>query len=193
MPRYDSDWIEQMLRPERRGSPPAEETLADLGLAPGQTVVDVGCGPGFFTLPAATLVAPNGLVCAIDLEPAMLDLVRSRAEAAGIPGIEVRRGDGQRLPLDDAVVDVTVCSLVLHDLDDRLALVREMIRATRPGGRIAVVEWLPEQDDRRPNRMRPEEVTALFTRAGEPAHAVTPLGTSQYLVVVTRTESTREG
>lgn len=183
MPRYDADWIDYMLRPERRGSPPAEETVAYLGIAPGQTVADVGCGPGYFTLPIARVVGPTGLVYAIDTEPSMLDLVASRAATAGVAGIETRRAEPQRIPLDDGVADLSLGALILHDLPDRLHMVRELIRVTRPGGRIAVVEWVPDEDERRPNRMRPAEVSALFAQASRPVSEVTPLGSGQYLVI----------
>lgn len=183
MPRFDADWIDSMLRPERRGSPPAEQTLSYLALGPGQVVADVGCGPGFFTLPAATLVATTGLVYAIDVEPRMLDLVRSRAAEAGVTGVETRLGEGRRIPLDDGIAHLTLCALVLHDLEDRLGLVHELIRITRPNGRIAVVEWLPDAADARPNRLRPDETTLLFGEAGRHILEVIPLGTQQYLLV----------
>ena len=183
MPRFDADWIDYMLRAERRGSPPAEDTLAYLSIEPGHIVADVGCGPGFFTLPLAHMVAPNGHVYAIDVEPSMLDLVSSRSAAAGLSGIETIRADGTRIPLADALVDLTLCGLLLHDLPDRTRMVRELIRVTRPGGRVAVVEWMPEKDDSRPNRLRPEDVAFLFEEAGRQMTEVTPLGTHQYLLV----------
>ncbi len=183
MPRFDADWIDFMLRPERRGSPPAEDVLAHLPIAAGQVIADVGCGPGFFTLPLARLVAPGGIVYAIDVEPAMLDLVRSRSAEKRLSGIETIRAEGGRIPLDDARADLTLCGLVLHDLSDREAMARELIRVTRPGGRIAVVEWTPDPDDSRPNRLHPEEAIALFDRAGRQMFQVTPLGKQQYLIV----------
>ncbi len=183
MPRFDADWIDFMLQPERRGSPPAEQTLTYLGLGPGQIVADVGCGPGFFTLPAARMVAPTGLVYAIDVEPKMLELVQSRAAAENLAGVETRPGDRHRIPLGDATANLTLCALVLHDLDDRLGLVRELARVTRPNGRIAIVEWIPDPDDQRSNRMWPQETASLFVDAGRPVLEVSPLGTRQYLLI----------
>ena len=183
MPRYDADWIDHMLRPDRRGSPSAELTLAYLGLGPGQIVADVGCGPGFFTLPAARIIAPTGLVYAIDVEPRMLELVRSRVAEANIANVEILQGERHRIPLDDDAAHLTICGLVLHDLEDRLGLVRELIRVTRPNGRIAVIEWSPDANDARPNRLRPADTSALFAEAGRPVLEVTPLGTQQYLLV----------
>ncbi|MGH2459547.1 MAG: class I SAM-dependent methyltransferase [Chloroflexota bacterium] len=182
MPRFDADWIDYLLRPERRGSPPAEDVLSHLSIGSGSVVADVGCGPGFFTLPLARLVAPGGRVYALDVEPSMLDLVTARSIAAGLSGIESVRVESGRLPLDDARADLTLCGLVLHDLTDQPGMARELIRITRPGGQIAVVEWLPGAGDSRPNRLRPAEVISLFEDAGWRMGKVTPLGEQQFLV-----------
>lgn len=183
MPRYDADWIDSMLQPERRGAPPAEQTLTYLGLKAGQTVADVGCGPGFFTLPAARIVGPTGMVYAIDIEPKMLDLVRTRALAANLEHVEARRGERDRIPLGDATANLTICALLLHDVDDRAGLIRELIRITARNGRIAVVEWIPDVHDPKPNRLQPQETASLFAQAGYPVLEVSPLGTRQYLLV----------
>jgi SAM-dependent methyltransferase len=184
MARYDADWIDSMLQPERRGSPTAEETLAKVGARPGLTVADVGCGPGFFTLAAARAIAPTGVVYAIDVETAMLDLVQKRAAAADLVNLETRRSTGERIPLDDASVDLAICGLVLHDLDDRAALVGELARITRPAGHIAVVEWTLEVGDTRRNRLAPEQVVQLLAEVGRTPASVTPSGAKQYLVLV---------
>ncbi len=183
MPRYDADWIDSMLQPDRRGAPPAEQTLAHLDLKAGQIVADVGCGPGFFTLPAARMVGPTGLVYAVDVEPTMLNLVRARATAENLHHIEIRPSHRDRIPLDDATADLTICALLLHDVDDRPGLVRELIRITRRNGRIAVVEWVPDPDDPRPNRLHPQETASLFAHSGYPVRETSPLGTRQYLLI----------
>lgn len=184
MARYDADWIESLLQPTRRGSPPAVETLTHLGLSPGQVVADVGCGPGFFTLPLAELVRPNGLVYAIDVEASMLELIQSRAAAAGISGIETDRASGNRIPLDDSTADLTLCGLVLHEMNDRRSFVQELIRVTRPTGRIAVVEFTPTDDEPRSNRLSPAETSALFAEAGRAVREIVPVGSQQYLAII---------
>ncbi len=183
MPRYDADWIDFMLRPERRESPPAEAILREIGLGPGQIVADVGCGPGFFTLPAARLVGPAGMVYAVDVEPTMLERVQLAAAAEALRNVVVRPSAGLPVPLDDHCADLTLCALVLHDLTDPLPLVRELIRITRPEGRIAVIEWTPEMSDPRRNRIPSTVATRLFAAAGRPNVAITPLSAKQYLLL----------
>lgn len=190
MPRYDADWIDWMLRPDRRGAPAAEETLAELGLAPGDVVADVGCGPGFYTLPAAQAVANEGAegrVYAIDVAEAMLDLVRSRAEIAGLGRIvETRRSDGSAIPLGAATADWTIAALLLHDLSDRPSMVRDLARITRPTGRIVVVEWTPDPGDSRPNRMTSDQVARLLETEGLIVVERRPLGTLQHIAVAAK-------
>ena len=184
--RYDADWIASMLDPARRGSPPAEETIARLGVRPGQVVADVGCGPGFFTLPLARRVWPGGRVYAIDIEPRMLDIIRARAADEGLNGIETRCAAEEGIPLDSGMVDLALCGLVLHDLADRASMGAELARVVRPGGRVAVIEWMPASGEERPNRLSPEETARLLAAAGLCVEGSEPVGTRQYLVVATR-------
>ena len=185
MPRYDEEWVQVMLRPELRGSPSPEEIIATIAPQPGDIVADVGCGPGFLTIPAAMAVGQSGRVYAIDIEPSMLEVVRRRAAAVSVKNVVTADPTGSTLPLPDRAVDITLCSLVLHDLDDPEALMREIARITRPSGMVAIVEWNPEVENPRKNRIRPE-VTSRFLadiglRAGEPI----PLPPAQYLIVGT--------
>lgn len=184
MARYDADWIDSMLRPERRGAFPAEHTLAELALGRGSVVADVGCGPGFYTLPAARLVAPDGRVYAIDLEPRMTERVQQRAALEGLGNIvETIRGDRARIPLDDEVADLTIAALLLHDLAERPAMVRDLARVTRAGGRVVAIEWTPEPDDTRPNRLTPDQTRGLLRDGGLHPDQPRRIGEKQYLVV----------
>jgi ubiquinone/menaquinone biosynthesis C-methylase UbiE len=183
VPRFDADWIDYLLQPARRGSPPAEETLAQLGIQPGEIVADVGCGPGFFTIAAGLAVGPAGLVVAVDLERSMLDLVQAAAAAAGLANVEVRQSTEGSLPLADGLADLTLCALVLHDLAESLSVVRELARITRPTGRIAIVEWIPQENDLRPNRLRPDRVTRLLALVGRRTVDVRQISDQQYLLI----------
>ncbi len=111
------------------------------GLAgPGDTVIDVGCGPGYFTLPLAEMVGPAGRVIAVDLQPAMLERVRRRAVRAGlVDRIELcpcSAGGLGELPIADAVLAFAV----VHELPDVARFCSEVAAALRPGGRLLLVE-----------------------------------------------------
>ncbi len=183
MPRYDADWIDSLLQARRRGSPPADDVLNSIGVATELVVADIGCGPGFFTLPAAARVGPTGLVYAVDVEQSMLELVARRAKEAGLTHVVTRRSTDATIPLPDDVADLTLCALVLHDLDDQIPFVRELDRITRSTGRIAIVEWTPQPGDRRPNRLQPEVVAGLLWGIGREPETAIHLSDVQYLIV----------
>ena len=138
---FDPARVDRLLSEDRQRMLPAESILRAAGVATGQVVVDLGAGPGFFTLPAARLVGAGGRVYAVDVEPSMLDLCRRRAEEAGLTGIETVHSAETQIPLPDATADRVLIAFVLHEADDVAALLREAARLLRPGGEIAVAEW----------------------------------------------------
>ena len=120
---------------------PPEETLRAAGVAKGQTVVDLGCGPGYFTLPAAELVGPSGKVYGVDVEPEMIEACRARAAEAGVQGIELVQSDGTHVPLPDGIANLVLISVVLHETKDRAGFLREARRLLTPGGAVALIEF----------------------------------------------------
>jgi SAM-dependent methyltransferase len=105
---------------------------------PGQTVLDLGCGPGTDLAAMAPLVAPQGAVIGIDHDPEMV--AEARARTAGLPLVEVRQGDIQALPLDDRSVDRARTDRVLQHVSDPARALAEFRRVARPGGRIVMAE-----------------------------------------------------
>ncbi|MCL2316128.1 MAG: methyltransferase domain-containing protein [Actinomycetia bacterium] len=105
-------------------------------LAPGQTVLDVGCGPGSITVDLARIVAP-GRVIAIDQDAGVLSSARSLAAAQGADNVEFAVMDAASLDLPDSSVDVVHAHQVLQHVPDPVTVLKEMARVTRPGGVIA--------------------------------------------------------
>ncbi|MEU3076574.1 methyltransferase domain-containing protein [Streptomyces laurentii] len=115
-----------------------EELLRLLDPRPGQTVLDVGCGPGTDLPALAERVGPEGLVIGVDRDPAMLAEARRRAE--GLPRVEVRRGDAHALPVTPGSVDLAKTDRVLLHVDDPAAALASLHTATRPGAVVGLVE-----------------------------------------------------
>jgi 2-polyprenyl-3-methyl-5-hydroxy-6-metoxy-1,4-benzoquinol methylase len=120
-------------------------------LRPGQTVLDVGCGPGTITVDLARRVAP-GAVLGIDLSPAPLDEARALAEAEQV-AVSFAVGDVYALDAPDASFDVVHAHQLLQHLTDPVAALRELARVCRPGGLLAVRDvdyaattWFPADE-----------------------------------------------
>lgn len=113
--------------------------LRDAGVAPGQRVLDLGCGPGFFTLPAAELVGRQGLVIALDNNPAAVDYVRRKVRRRGADNVGVILGDAVKTGLPEQSQDVVLLYGVIHALWSRVdEVAAEAHRILRPGGTLSV-------------------------------------------------------
>jgi SAM-dependent methyltransferase len=119
----------------RFSEPLAEGFLEYLGITHGQRALDVGCGPGALTARLVDLLGVDS-VLAIDPSAPFVAATQQR-----FPGIDVRLGAAERLPLDDGSVDVALAQLVVHFMADPVAGLREMTRVTRPGGTVAACVW----------------------------------------------------
>jgi ubiquinone/menaquinone biosynthesis C-methylase UbiE len=103
----------------------------------GETVLEVGPGTGYYTLTVAPAV--NRLHI-FDLQPEMLEHTLRRARDAGITNLEPRQGDARSLPYADAAFDAAYLVTVLGEIPDQDAVLRELRRVVRPGGRVVVGE-----------------------------------------------------
>jgi ubiquinone/menaquinone biosynthesis C-methylase UbiE len=110
--------------------------LSAAHLAPGMRVVDVACGTGVLTIPAAEAVSPGGTAVGLDLNSEMLSVARRKA-----PEIDWREAPAEALPFESAHFDAVMSQFGLMFFRDRNAAIREMWRVLRPGGRLAIVVW----------------------------------------------------
>jgi SAM-dependent methyltransferase len=110
--------------------------LADLaGVAAGQRVLDVGCGPGALSTELVGRLGPAA-VSAVDPSETFVEAARER-----LPGVRVERAQAERLPFPDDAFDAALAQLVVHFMADPVAGLREMARVTRTGGVVAACVW----------------------------------------------------
>jgi arsenite methyltransferase len=124
-----------------------------LAAAPGERVLDIGCGPGFYVAELLDEVRPGGSIVAVDASPDMLALARHRCE--GRDNVEFRAGNAAALPVDDGDFDAALCVQVMEYVPDVPGALTEINRALRPGGRALIwdvdwgtVWWHSEDSDR---------------------------------------------
>jgi arsenite methyltransferase len=109
-------------------------------LAPGATVLDLGCGAGTDLLIAAQMVGAEGRVIGVDMTPSMLERARESAQAMGLGNVELHESLIETLPLPDASVDVVISNGVIDLVPDKKAVLAEIDRVLRPGGRLQVAD-----------------------------------------------------
>jgi arsenite methyltransferase len=107
-------------------------------LHPGEVVLDLGSGGGIDVLLSARRVGPTGWAYGLDMTTEMLELARRNAAEAGVDNVTFVEGRIEDIPLDDGTVDVIISNCVINLSVDKPAVMREMARVLRPGGRLGI-------------------------------------------------------
>lgn len=116
------------------------------GLKPGQKVLEVGCGPGFFTIPAAKIVGEKGKVYALDVNPVAVETVRRKIMENNLKNVKIMLADASETGLPDESIDVAFLFGVIHALKDVDAVMREMHRILKVKGILSVQKsWWSEK------------------------------------------------
>jgi ubiquinone/menaquinone biosynthesis C-methylase UbiE len=181
------DAVAVLESPERKRTQDPGKLWNRVGLRPGDVIVDVGAGSGFYSFPAADRVGKDGHVFAVDVSEELVELIRERAEAMHVGNVEPLLSGPAHIPLDDAVADVALLANVLHGIPP--GTVEETIRVLRPGGRLVDVDWKKEATPEGPpvpHRLSAAEATRVLSD-----HGLTPvrsfeLGPYHYVLILER-------
>ncbi len=166
MHKFDPQRIERLISEERRSQIQPEAVLRDAGLKEGGYIADIGCGPGFFTIPASMIVGPGGLVYALDTQEEMLARLMSR----GLPPNVIPKRSGEHsFPMDDNRLDFALIAYVLHETEDKALSIKEVKRVLKPGGIVLIIDWKKIKEEKGPpveERLTEAECIGLLHRAG---------------------------
>jgi ubiquinone/menaquinone biosynthesis C-methylase UbiE len=136
-----------LFRPTRQQEEDCEQMLAQLKIKPGQTVCDMGCGNGFYSLKLAKLVGEKGLVLAVDIQPEMLTMLKQKAKEAGFLNIRPVLGTVVDPKLPAGQVDLILCVDVYHEFSNPEEMLAGMRQSLKPGGRLVDVEFRAEDPE----------------------------------------------
>jgi arsenite methyltransferase len=163
------DFGESRYTPEQRGELPDAAALASLGcgnptaiaeLHKGETVLDLGSGGGIDVILSAKRVGPTGTVYGLDMTDEMLALAQRNAREAGVQNVHFLKGVIEQVPLPAESVDVVISNCVINLSTDKPAVVTEMARVLRPGGRIGISDVVAD------DHLSPDERAARGSYVG---------------------------
>ncbi len=145
--------VERMLRPERVETLDPFRVLSHCPLTPRDVVADIGCGPGYFTLPLAKFLI-HGKVVAMDTSDEMVEACKGRMGAARLGNVDVLKCSEYEFPVDPASMDGLFISVTLHHPEDRVRFLTAANEMLKPGGWCFIIEWQPHETESGP----PQEV-----------------------------------
>lgn len=137
---FDPRNISRLDSAERRLLIPPRETLIRVGLKPGDTLVDIGAGAGYFALPGAEITGSAGRVIATDISADMLYALSLKTTEAGLP-VETLLTSGSKVPLPDDTADMVLMAFVFHEIDEVETYLTEIKRIIKPTGRFVILDW----------------------------------------------------
>jgi ubiquinone/menaquinone biosynthesis C-methylase UbiE len=131
---------------ERRLWQDARSILERIGLKTGDTLADIGCGDGYFSVPAAQIVGQTGKIYALDVSHEAIAELEAAARAAGLSNIDTVVGEAEMITLCSACADVILMANVLHDFADPLAALKNALLMIKRNGRLADLDWKKEKN-----------------------------------------------
>ena len=133
----------------RRILQPPDKLIQRSGIGKGMRVLEVGCGSGAFTTFVARVIDEDGKVYALDIQPEMLEQLRNKLSKPGnkdVNNIELINAGAYDLPFNDNCLDLVHMVTVLQEIPDRCKALQQVRRVLKPGGILAVTEFLPDPD-----------------------------------------------
>lgn len=186
--RFDdvNKWSQVFDDPARDAWQKPVEVIAALQLRDGASIADLGAGTGYFVMPIAKQL-PNGKVYGVDIEPNMVAHMRERAKALGLANVVAVLAERDDAKLPDAVDCILVVD-TYHHIDARPAYFAKLSQSLRPGGKLAVIDFLPDAPMGPPkaHRIPADAVKSELAGAGFAVAAEHRFLPHQYFIVFSR-------
>jgi ubiquinone/menaquinone biosynthesis C-methylase UbiE len=171
---------------ERRRWQNPETILVDAGLKPSLTFMDIGCGTGFFAIPAAKLVGKKGKVYAVDTNREAISWLKEKARREGLTNLVLREGEAEKTVFCEACADIIFYGIVLHDFASPAKVLANAKKMLKLGGRLIDLDWKKEPMELGPPlriRFSENEAARLIKAAGFKIEKTGPAGLYHYIIV----------
>jgi ubiquinone/menaquinone biosynthesis C-methylase UbiE len=163
-----------------------EAILTGIGLKPGHVLIDMGCGEGFFSMPAARIVGPSGKVIGVDINEKALSHLEERSETERLTNLVLVVSKAEEAAVCDGCADFVLFAIDLHDFEDPGKVLQNAKRMLKPTGRLIDLDWKRKMMKIGPPiwiRFDEEKATGLIEKAGFTVESVSDSGPMHYLVV----------
>ncbi|MBM7616113.1 class I SAM-dependent methyltransferase [Alkaliphilus hydrothermalis] len=160
---------ERLDNEKRRAALPPYKVLENLGLQEGDICADIGCGIGYFTIPAGEIVGESGKVYGMDISLEMIEELEKKIEEQEILNIKTIITKENDMKVEDDFITYAFICTVLHEADEIQLFLKEVQRILKPKGKIVIVEWKKEEQDWGPpmeHRLQQEEIGQSLQEIG---------------------------
>jgi ubiquinone/menaquinone biosynthesis C-methylase UbiE len=170
---------------ERKKLQNPPEILKKIGLQPGQKLLDIGCGDGFFTIPASKIVGPEGKIYGIDIDSDAICRLKLKISKEGLKNIELKIGPAETTIFPNVQADFAFFSIDLHDFKEVTKVLTNARRMLKDGGTLIDIDWKKEAMEFGPSMEKKFDINKaklIIRTAGFKFEKVEELGPFFYMI-----------
>lgn len=183
--RFNPEQLNKLDNPVRRKALPPEKLLGLLNIRESDTVLDLGAGTGYFTIPASQLCQK---VYALDAEPQMLQFLKGKLAEQAVTNVVTVEGEIEQIPLEEQLAEHVIASFVMHEVEPLQDGLKEINRVLKPGGNVLCIEWEKKPMEQGPplhHRLYSNELAKSFEEYGFSVEELM-FPTEQHYVIIAR-------
>jgi ubiquinone/menaquinone biosynthesis C-methylase UbiE len=173
---------------DRRKTMDPDNILDKAGLKPGMTFVDIGCGQGYFSIPAARIAGPKGKVYGIDIDEEALEQLGRKASDVGL-NVRTLAGGAEKAVVCKGCADIAFFGICLHDFEVPEKVLANARTMLKPGGTLVDLDWKKAEMEGGPpleKRFSEKKAVKLIEDAGFVVESVSDVGGRYYMIVAKR-------